>query len=413
MVEFVLIASLGFLGSFGHCVGMCGPIAIAFSLAEHQTEGDRWHRFRFNVLLNLGRITSYTLVGAGIGAIGSLVVAGGQLAGVGSSLRQSVTIVMGLLLIWLGLTQISPQGLPKLPLVHLWLERQWHDRLSRRMMAVAMGKHWWTPVLLGLVWGWIPCGFLYTAQIKAAETSSLWQGGLTLLAFGLGTVPVMLGVGTLGHFLNPDRRRQLFRLGGWITLLIGILTLVRSGTMVDYTGHLAVLCLALALVARPLCKVMPGLLRSRRVLGVSAFGLAVAHVGHLVSMGWDLAALPFLLPPLQVGTWAGIAGLTLLVPLAGTSFDWAQKRWGDRWRWLHLLGIPAFVLVVLHVILLGSHYLGAMVWTWQNWAATVALGSVALGVLLLRQRWIWTVLLLDRLYGVPLKAGAVASNHEQ
>ncbi len=412
MLEFLLIASLGFLGSFGHCVGMCGPIAIAFSLSENQAEGERWQRFRFNLLLNLGRIISYTLVGAGIGAIGSLVVAGGQLAGVGSPLRQSVTIVMGVLLIWLGLTQIYPQGFPKLPLLHLFVERQWHDRLSRRMMAMAMGRQWWTPVMLGLIWGWIPCGFLYTAQIKAAETSSFWQGGLTLLAFGLGTVPVMVGVGSLGSLLNPDRRRQLFRLGGWVTLLIGILTLVRSGTMVDYTGHLALLCLALALVARPLCKLVPGLLRSRRAWGVSAFVLAVAHVGHLVSMGWDLAALPFLLPPLQVGTWAGIGGLALLVPLAATSFDWAQKQWGDRWRWLHLLGVPAFGLIVLHVILLGSHYLGAMVWTWQNWAATILLTSGALGVFLLRQRWCWAVLLLDRFYGVPLKVGATTPNNE-
>lgn len=405
MLELLLIASLGFLGSFGHCVGMCGPIAIAFSLSEQQAQSaSPWQRLRFHVLLNLGRILSYVLVGAGIGAIGSVLVAGGQFAGIGSGLRQAIAIGMGILLIWLGLTQIYPHRLPAIPMLHPLLEGKWHHRLSSGMMALSMKTQWWTPAVLGLIWGLIPCGFLYTAQIKAAETSDLAQGSLTMLAFGLGTLPVMLGVGALGTLIHPERRRQLLRLGGWITLLIGVLTLARTGAMVDYTGHASLVCLALALVARPVSKLFPLLLQCRRLLGVCAFMLAIAHVGHLLSMGWDLAAIPFLLPALQVGSWAGVGGLGLLLPLALTSFDWVQKRWGDRWRMLHLLGIPAFLLVVLHVILLGSHYLGAVEWAWSNWAATGCLGAIALGILLIRQSWFWSLLSLDHVYVSPPKS---------
>jgi sulfite exporter TauE/SafE len=82
--------------------------------------------------------------------------------------------------------------------------------------------HWWTPALLGSVWGLIPCGFLYAAQIKAAETGNLWLGAATMLAFGLGTMPMMLGVGVSASKLSADKRSQLFRLGGWVTLTIGI-----------------------------------------------------------------------------------------------------------------------------------------------------------------------------------------------
>ena len=74
--------ALGFLGSFGHCVGMCGPLAVALSLSEAQSEASNeastmGRSLLFHGLLNLGRILSYTLVGAGIGAIGSVLVSGG------------------------------------------------------------------------------------------------------------------------------------------------------------------------------------------------------------------------------------------------------------------------------------------------------------------------------------------------
>jgi len=69
-----------------------------------------------------------------------------------------------------------------------------------------------------MVWGLIPCGFLYA--IKAAETGNLWRDA-AVLAFGLGTLPTMLGVGVSTSLVSADRRSQLFRLGGWITSPLG------------------------------------------------------------------------------------------------------------------------------------------------------------------------------------------------
>ncbi|MBF2028832.1 MAG: sulfite exporter TauE/SafE family protein [Oscillatoriales cyanobacterium C42_A2020_001] len=403
MLDLLLIASLGFLGSFGHCAGMCGPIAIAFSLSE-QKSAPRSHPFWFHLLLNAGRIASYALVGAGVGAIGSVVIAGGQLAGIGSALRQGMAIVLGLLLIWMGLIQIAPKLLPRIPIFHPLVEGKWHNRLSSGMVSLSLQHYWWTPALLGLVWGLIPCGFLYTAQIKAAETASVVQGGLTMLAFGIGTLPMMLLVGVGGAMVSAERRNQLFRLGGWITLLIGVLTLLRSGTMEDYTGYAALVCLLLALVARPLNRLLSFLLPCRRVFGVSGFGLAVAHVAHLITMGWDIQALPFLVPSMQIGTWAGMGALALLVPLTITSFDRMQRWLGDRWRLLHLLSIPAFLLAVLHTILLGSEFLGALEWSWMNWLATGILSAIALLTLLIRYPWFWSLLSLEKYHVAPLKS---------
>ena len=111
----------------------------------------------------------------------------------------------------------------------------------------------------------MPCGFLYTAQIKAAQTGNMWMGAATMLAFGLGTFPMMLGVGVSASLFSKDKRSQLFRLGGWVTLAIGVITLLRTGdTMVDYTGHAGLILLMLALIARPISGLWAAPMRYRR-----------------------------------------------------------------------------------------------------------------------------------------------------
>ncbi|MDX2243869.1 MAG: sulfite exporter TauE/SafE family protein [Leptolyngbyaceae cyanobacterium bins.302] len=400
MIDLLLMAALGFLGSFGHCVGMCGPIATAFSLSLHPAPAASWQRqVCFHGLLNLGRIVSYALVGAGIGAVSSVLVAGGYLAGVGSGLRQAIAILTGLLLIWFGLVQIRPEILPKLPILHPLT--QGHQHLSKVMMRLSTTSSWWTPALLGMLWGLIPCGFLYVAQLKAAETSDPWQGSAIMLAFGLGTLPTMLGVGVSAGMLSRDRRSQLYRLGGWLTLTIGILTLLRSGDMVDFTGYAALLCLMLALIARPISRLWSPLLQYRRALGVGAFVLALAHMAHMLTMGWNPAALPFLLPHLQVGGWAGIAAIGLMLPLVLTSSDRAQKHLNQRWRQLHLLSVPVYVLAVVHTILLGSRYLGSFDGSAKNWWMAGGMGAIALLTLLIRRQWFWSLFSLERFYASP------------
>ena len=398
MLDLFLVASLGFLGSFGHCLGMCGPITVAFALSQESDQPSRWQQFRFHLLLNSGRIVSYALVGASIGAIGSVLVASGQMAGVGSPLRRGIVMLTGVLLIWFGLTQINPKLMPKVPLLNPMSQASAHDRLNRAMQRLSLNPQRWTPLLLGLVWGLIPCGFLYAAQLKAAETTSPWLGGATMLAFGLGTLPMMLGVGLSTSFMSRDRRGQLFRLGGWITLTIGILILFRADDGTDFTGHASLLCLGLALIARPISRLWPPLLQYRRALGVGAFVLALAHVAHMLTMGWSLAALPFLLPSLQVGGWAGLAAFILMIPLTLTSVDWAQRKLGKRWRQLHLLSVPVFVLAVAHALLLGSRYLGSFDAADRNWLAVGGLSMVALLTLLIRCRWAWSLCSAEKFY---------------
>lgn len=405
MLDLLLIFVLGFLGSFGHCMGMCGPLTVALALSQgddRQNTIKQINPWQFHLLLNLGRVLSYALVGAALGGLGSIVVASGQLAGIGSSLRQFMAILTGSLLIWLGIGQIKPNWLPRLPFLHP-VSGAIHNRLNSGMNQLSTQQQWWTPSLLGAAWGLIPCGFLYTAQLKAVETGGLLAGAITMLCFGLGTAPMMLGVGISASQVSADRRSQLFRLGGWVTLAIGILTLLRSDAMVDYTGHGALLLLMLALIARPLAAFWTVPLQYRRLIGVGAFVLALAHTAHMLdhSLNWNLDGIAFMLPQHRLGMVFGILSLGLMFPAALTSSDRLQQKLGKRWRKIHLLTVPGLILAVGHTVLLGSHYLGDLQISLESKfriAIVIFLSSL---ILLSRFPLIWKIIGRQKFYVPP------------
>lgn len=378
-LDLFLISTLGLFGSFGHCAGMCGPLSVSFALSQQsqQKQSNQLGSFGFHLLLNLGRIISYGLVGIVLGSLGSLFFT--------TWLRQGMAIATGLILIWLGLSRILAQNSLQIPILFS-AQANLHQILNRGMNQVATTKTWLTPLILGLFWGLIPCGFLYIAQIKAVETGSIWQGFLTMLAFGLGTVPVMVGLGVYAAKFSADRKHQLYQLGGWITLIIGILTLLRTQAMIDYTGHGALILLVLALVAKPVSRWWSGLLTFRRLIGVGAYILAIAHALHMLdhSLNWNLRVVSFMLPHHQRGLLLGVLALILMTPAALTSSDRWQQILGSSWRKIHLLSVPALILVAIHTIFLGSHYLGELNFTWHNQARAIAIGLVTCGVIALR-----------------------------
>ncbi len=403
------MAALGFVGSFGHCVGMCGPLAVAFSLSSSGSKStanadvkasatsqenvkDRTSTWRsqlqFHGLLNLGRLVSYSLVGAIIGGLGSAMAAGGQWFGVGSPVRQGLSILTGVSLIWFGLVQIKPQWLPKIPVLHPLSGVKGHQRINQWFDRFGRNATWFQPALIGLLWGSIPCGFLYAAQLKAIAAGGPLGGAITLLSFGLGTLPVMIGVGTTVGQLGSDRRSQLFRLGGWISMVVGSLTLLRTGQMVDHTGHCALVCLMLSLIARPIANLWATPLKYRRAIGVAAYVLALAHCAHMFehAFEWQWQAILFLPPSNQWGIWSGAITLILMTPAALTSFDHAQKYLGKNWRRLHLLSFPAFILAAGHTVFSGSSYLGQLDLASINWVRTGVVAAMVVALCL--ARWI-------------------------
>jgi DMSO/TMAO reductase YedYZ heme-binding membrane subunit len=121
------------------------------------------------------------------------------------------------------------------------------------------------------------------------------------------------------------------------------------------------------------------------------------------TFGWNLNAISFLLPTHQLAIGMGAIAVALLTPAAFTSFNSLQKALGNRWRQIHLLSVPALLLCTIHALLIGSHYLGGLAETWKNQLSAVILAMLTLGVLLVRSRWFWSLLSLEKFYATPLR----------
>lgn len=212
MASFITAFGLGFMGS-GHCIGMCGGIVTSLSSTAVNPAADNMaSRMVSQLLFNLGRIGSYMIVGA---LLATLAVQIAQPTGALAALRwlaAFMTIAIGLSITgWLQL--LSP--LEKMGSV-LWQRIQpltkWF--IPARSSAQLLG--------LGMLWGWLPCGLVYSAASYALVSGNAVQGAIIMLAFGLGTLPAMLLAGfsaqSLTQKLKSQTMRQVF---GSIVIVMG------------------------------------------------------------------------------------------------------------------------------------------------------------------------------------------------
>ncbi|PVZ41453.1 sulfite exporter TauE/SafE family protein [Pseudomonas sp. CC120222-01a] len=203
---------LGLLGG-GHCLGMCGGLMGALTLAIPPEQ--RGRRLRLLMAYNLGRILSYACAGLLLG------LAGWALAS--SPAAMALRVVAALLLIamglylagwWSGLTRIEALGRG------LW--RHIQPAASRLMPVSSVPR----ALLLGALWGWLPCGLVYSTLLWAASQGNASYSAALMLAFGLGTWPILLATGLAAERVNAVLRRRSVRMaGGVLVILFGIWTL--------------------------------------------------------------------------------------------------------------------------------------------------------------------------------------------
>jgi sulfite exporter TauE/SafE len=198
----------GLLGGT-HCVGMCGGIVAAMSF---QGEGGKSGRqpFRFHLGYSAGRIASYAALGALAGLIGSAAFLSDSLFPLQRGLyvlAQLVLILLGLYLA--GLSQ-SIRVLEKAGGV-VW--RRVQPLLAKVMPVRNFGQ----AVAAGALWGWLPCGLVYSVLVMALSAGSATRGGALLLAFGLGTLPNLLLMGWAAESLRTFAREI------WVKRAAGLL----------------------------------------------------------------------------------------------------------------------------------------------------------------------------------------------
>lgn len=205
----------GLLGA-GHCIGMCGGLVTALSLSEAGRKGG----WPFHLLYNTGRVVTYTVIGAVVGWLGSALAYTDQFRIV----TRSLLLCSDLFVILIGL---GTAGL----FARLNIAKLDFPGPMRMLTTAVSGLRRLPPALaalpLGLLFGFIPCGYLYAVAITAAQSASVMTGALMLLAFGLGTAPSLFLFGGTAHWLTGRARTWMLRSAGLVVAAMGVINLAK------------------------------------------------------------------------------------------------------------------------------------------------------------------------------------------
>jgi sulfite exporter TauE/SafE len=184
-----------------HCVAMCGGICLT------QTVRGARHPLLPGALYNLGRVVSYTVIGGIVGAVGTVVQPSGMFRGAVQLIAGAFMIIMGLSM--LGLFPRLNRLVPRMPARFAGMV----DGAKTRAAG---------PFVVGLLNGLMPCGPLQAMQLYALSSGSAARGALGMLAFSLGTVPLMLGLGALASALGRRFTRRAMAAGAVLVAVLGI-----------------------------------------------------------------------------------------------------------------------------------------------------------------------------------------------
>ena len=209
-MELWIAFSLGLLGSL-HCVGMCGPIALALPL----TAQEKGKVIVQSLLYNGGRILTYSLLGLFMGLMGwGIVLAGYQ---------KIFSIALGIALILSALFSLSFE---RQLMKNDWFRKS-YERLKTRLSQLLSLRTTSSAFKIGLLNGILPCGLVYVALAGAVACGHALNGAAYMAAFGLGTIPLMLGMMLFGNFY----RATFLKLRRWIPLglvVFGLLFIYRG-----------------------------------------------------------------------------------------------------------------------------------------------------------------------------------------
>ncbi len=218
--QYLVAFITGLLGGV-HCFGMCGGIVGALTLGVSKKKSSS-SQLAIMLGYNIGRISGYVVAGTIVAFLGSSLV---DLTGIQTA-KQVLAVIASLFMIALGLYLAGLwQGISKIEAVggHLWKHIQ---PLTRKFMPVTGFQQ---AIPLGFLWGWLPCGLVYTALIWTLSAGSALQGALIMLAFGLGTLPNLLAMGVIATRLAKWVKNPKVRLvAGLLVVGMGVLTLFRS-----------------------------------------------------------------------------------------------------------------------------------------------------------------------------------------
>jgi len=222
-ILYLLYLSSGFTVGFGHCVGMCGPIAVTFSLNLKEKS-----ILVPQLLYHLGRITTYAILGGVVAAAGSFTMVAAHL----ERLQKSVMVFAGVLIVLMGLAMAG-----WLPIGRIFGDHSGPGRwISKGFGKLLKVKSTIVYLPLGLLLGLLPCGPVYTALLGSAragmDADSVYHGILSgmglMAAFGMGTVPALFLVARLAGMGWLKSRAIIYKAGAVLMIVAGLIFIVKA-----------------------------------------------------------------------------------------------------------------------------------------------------------------------------------------
>lgn len=223
-IDLIIILTTAFLGSVGHCIGMCGGIVVAYSSTKIDQRTSYLEQTSAHLAYNFGRVTTYTILGAAFGFVGQVVAFTPTTKGV-------LFLITGMLMILAGLSLIG--NLKFLNSAEWSVSKYaWYQNSFRALMS---NKSYLSFYLLGLLNGIIPCGLVYSFAIFAASTADPLAGALVMATFGLATIPALFFLGFLTKILQKGSLRgTMMKLASLLVILYGVITLYKGYNFVAH-----------------------------------------------------------------------------------------------------------------------------------------------------------------------------------
>ncbi len=246
-VDIFSIITIAFLGSVGHCIGMCGGIVIAYSSTKIDENTSRPSQAVAHIVYSLGRVTTYTTMGAVFGAIGGVV----SFSNVAIS---ALTIIAGVFMILAGLSIVGRLKFLTL-LEHSFSRSSWYQNVFRSVLRSRSLNSFY---ILGLLNGLLPCGLVYFFAVTAASTGSPLWGAFVMFIFGMSTVPSLFGLGFFaGIFTKNNLRKTMMNLAAIVVIAYGFYTVYRGYDFIEHPEKSLLNCCEVEDVKDKNLKVLP------------------------------------------------------------------------------------------------------------------------------------------------------------
>ena len=202
---------IGFLGSF-HCIGMCGPIALALPVPKTSNLSFVAGR----ILYNAGRALTYSVMGAVFGLLGGRIIFSG--------FQQALSITLGVII----LVSILLPSRYKQKIISLNFIQKINQPLRREIGILFKQATFSSMFLIGLLNGFLPCGFVYIGLAGATASGNAVSGGAFMFLFGLGTFPAMFAASVLGKFISLNVRQKIRKVTPIFAAALAVIFILRG-----------------------------------------------------------------------------------------------------------------------------------------------------------------------------------------